>query len=205
MKFRLQRFFERLSSFKLKVNSTCGKNILGRKPIKGINIVEIVTEYLVVTSWHAQLRQYRQRRNDDSIIECTVNARARQTEFSPAWRQSVYQVDTIGYDIQVGGNQRYRDLIKDHRKAIINAARYIDFGRSDALGQCNVLIRQPWREERRYYACAYLRRKLFARGGKRINVAAQLLWSAFYSERVRCFSNNDIASPSVVQQRKLLS
>lgn len=59
MKFRLQRFFERLSSFKLKVNSTCGKNILGRKPIKGINIVEIVTEYLVVTSWHAQLRQYR--------------------------------------------------------------------------------------------------------------------------------------------------
>jgi len=131
--------------------------------------------------------------------------RERQTEFSPALRQSVYQMGTIGYDIQVVGNQRYRDLIKDHRKAIINSTRYIDFGRSDALGQCNVLIRQLWREKRRYYACAYLRRKLFARGGKRINVAVQLLRSAFCSERVRCFSNNDIASPRVVQQRKLLS
>lgn len=39
--------------------------------------------------------------------------------------QSVYQVaTTIGYDIQVNANQWYRDLIKNHRKAIINAALY---------------------------------------------------------------------------------
>lgn len=60
------------------------------------------------------------------ILQNEVNARERQTEFSPAKRarQSVYWVDTIGYDIQVDGNQRYRDLIKDHRKAIINAVLY---------------------------------------------------------------------------------
>lgn len=51
--------------------------------------------------------------------------------------------------------------------------------------------------EKSYYAWAYLRRKLFARGGKRINVAAQLLRAAFRSQRRaasrRCFSNNDVA------------
>lgn len=67
--------------------------------------------------------------------------------------------------------------------------RCIDFGRSDALGQCNVLIRRSWRgQEIRYYACTYLRRKLFARGGKRINVAAQLLRPAFCSERASAVS-----------------
>jgi len=45
-----------------------------------------------------------------------------------------------------------------------------------------------------HYAYTYLPRKLFAREGKRINVAAQLLQPAFCRERVRCFRNNSIAS-----------
>lgn len=98
--------------------------------------------------------------------------------------------------------------------------RNIDFGRSDALGQCNVLIRGRWCDRRgggggggregdggsRHYACAYLRRKLFARGGKRINVAARAPARAIITVRIlprtrRCFSNNDVAA--AVQPRKL--
>lgn len=34
------------------------------------------------------------------------------------------EMGTVGYDSQVDGNWRYRDLIKDRRKAIIDAALY---------------------------------------------------------------------------------
>lgn len=89
-----------------------------------------------------------------------VNARGTgKLNFHPVRSGKVFNARIIGYDIQVG-KQRYRDLIKDYRKAIINVPALYRFRSKTPETQRNVLIREEEGgatasgEKRRLQQCA---------------------------------------------------